>query len=436
MRGAADPRRAAHRRRRDGCRHRRAHGRHRRAPRARRPAQLRDRRQAGRGPAARGRHHGEPQRGAVRPAPADGHSGLRIGTPALATRGFGDAEFTEVADIIALALHAATPTSRRSRARVEALTAAFPLYPGLHAVGDVRMTAITLDGIATASADQGASSPRGSRRCAARGVVPGLGTLLVGDDPGSRAYVGRQAPRLRRGRHRVDPRRPAGRRDRRPRCARRSRELNSARDVHRLHRAAAAAGGPSTRTRCSSSSTPTRTPTACTRRTSAGSCSASRASCTRRCRARRPASSSCCGGTTCRSAGKHVVVIGRGLTVGPPARAAAHPQGHRRDGHADALAHAGPRGRGASRRHRRRGGGRAAPRAARLDQAGRGRARRRRHARRRTRRPARRRLTGDVDPGVAEVAGWLSPNPGGVGPMTRAMLLANVVEAAEQRLHR
>ena len=40
-------------------------------------------------------------------------------------------------------------------------------------------------------------------------------------------------------------------------------------------------------------------------------------------------------------------------------------------------------------------------------------------------------LTGDVHPGVAEVAGFLSPNPGGVGPMTRAMLLANVVKAAE-----
>jgi methylenetetrahydrofolate dehydrogenase (NADP+)/methenyltetrahydrofolate cyclohydrolase len=40
-------------------------------------------------------------------------------------------------------------------------------------------------------------------------------------------------------------------------------------------------------------------------------------------------------------------------------------------------------------------------------------------------------IVGDVHPGVAEVAGWLSPNPGGVGPMTRAMLLANVVEAAE-----
>jgi methylenetetrahydrofolate dehydrogenase (NADP+)/methenyltetrahydrofolate cyclohydrolase len=40
-------------------------------------------------------------------------------------------------------------------------------------------------------------------------------------------------------------------------------------------------------------------------------------------------------------------------------------------------------------------------------------------------------LTGDVDPRVAEVAGWVSPNPGGVGPMTRAMLLKNVVLAAQ-----
>ncbi len=40
-------------------------------------------------------------------------------------------------------------------------------------------------------------------------------------------------------------------------------------------------------------------------------------------------------------------------------------------------------------------------------------------------------LVGDVDPGVREVAGWLAPMPGGVGPMTRAMLLTNVVEAAE-----
>jgi methylenetetrahydrofolate dehydrogenase (NADP+)/methenyltetrahydrofolate cyclohydrolase len=41
-------------------------------------------------------------------------------------------------------------------------------------------------------------------------------------------------------------------------------------------------------------------------------------------------------------------------------------------------------------------------------------------------------IAGDVAPEVAEVAGYLSPNPGGVGPMTRAMLLSNVVEAAER----
>jgi methylenetetrahydrofolate dehydrogenase (NADP+)/methenyltetrahydrofolate cyclohydrolase len=42
------------------------------------------------------------------------------------------------------------------------------------------------------------------------------------------------------------------------------------------------------------------------------------------------------------------------------------------------------------------------------------------------------RIAGDVAPDVEEVAGYLSPNPGGVGPMTRAMLLSNVVKAAER----
>jgi len=41
-------------------------------------------------------------------------------------------------------------------------------------------------------------------------------------------------------------------------------------------------------------------------------------------------------------------------------------------------------------------------------------------------------LLGDVDPRVSEVAGFISPNPGGVGPMTRAMLVRNVVEAASR----
>jgi glycine hydroxymethyltransferase len=64
------------------------------------------------------------------PRPPMVTSGLRIGTPALATRGFGDAEFTEVADIIAETLKPGADTDAL-RTRVSALTAAFPLYPGL-----------------------------------------------------------------------------------------------------------------------------------------------------------------------------------------------------------------------------------------------------------------------------------------------------------------
>ncbi len=44
------------------------------------------------------------------------------------------------------------------------------------------------------------------------------------------------------------------------------------------------------------------------------------------------------------------------------------------------------------------------------------------------------RIAGDVDPEVASVASWISPNPGGVGPMTRALLLKNVVDSAERQL--
>ncbi|HEU5043386.1 MAG TPA: bifunctional methylenetetrahydrofolate dehydrogenase/methenyltetrahydrofolate cyclohydrolase [Nocardioidaceae bacterium] len=43
-------------------------------------------------------------------------------------------------------------------------------------------------------------------------------------------------------------------------------------------------------------------------------------------------------------------------------------------------------------------------------------------------------IAGDVAADVYDVAGWVSPNPGGVGPMTRAMLLSNIVHAAEQQL--
>jgi glycine hydroxymethyltransferase len=66
------------------------------------------------------------------PRPPRVTSGLRIGTPALATRGFGDAEFTEVADIIATALRdGASADAEALSARVAKLTADFPLYPGL-----------------------------------------------------------------------------------------------------------------------------------------------------------------------------------------------------------------------------------------------------------------------------------------------------------------
>lgn len=64
------------------------------------------------------------------PRPPMVTSGLRIGTPALATRGFGATEFTEVADVIAQALKSGADIDGL-RSRVDALTEQFPLYPGL-----------------------------------------------------------------------------------------------------------------------------------------------------------------------------------------------------------------------------------------------------------------------------------------------------------------
>ncbi len=63
------------------------------------------------------------------PRPPMVTSGLRIGTPALATRGFGAKEFTEVAEIIAAALKP-SPDVEALRSRVTALAEDFPLYPG------------------------------------------------------------------------------------------------------------------------------------------------------------------------------------------------------------------------------------------------------------------------------------------------------------------
>ncbi|MDN5699635.1 MAG: serine hydroxymethyltransferase, partial [Kocuria sp.] len=64
------------------------------------------------------------------PRPPMTTSGLRIGTPALATRGFGAKEFEEVADIIAAALKPGADVDAL-RKRVDSLTEQFPLYPGL-----------------------------------------------------------------------------------------------------------------------------------------------------------------------------------------------------------------------------------------------------------------------------------------------------------------
>ncbi|MDQ1287599.1 MAG: glycine hydroxymethyltransferase [Actinomycetota bacterium] len=64
------------------------------------------------------------------PRPPVVTSGLRIGTPALATRGFGDEQFAEVADVIALALQPGADLDKL-RSRVERLAADFPLYDGL-----------------------------------------------------------------------------------------------------------------------------------------------------------------------------------------------------------------------------------------------------------------------------------------------------------------
>ena len=68
------------------------------------------------------------------PRPPMTPSGVRIGTPALATRGFGDTEFTEVADIIASALKP-SPDVEALAARVRKLADNFPLYEGLTSPG-------------------------------------------------------------------------------------------------------------------------------------------------------------------------------------------------------------------------------------------------------------------------------------------------------------
>ena len=238
--------------------------------------------------------------------------------------------------------------------------------------------------------------------------------------PGLDLVRQRQAQGLRRGRHRVDPRGPAGDRDaggdpgRRTPPQRRTRPAPATSCSCRCRRA-------STRTPSSARSTRPRTPTACTRPTSAGWCSAR----PRRCRARRSASSSCCAATSVEINGADVVVVGRGVTVGRPLGLLLT---RRSENATVTLCHTGTRDLAA---HVRQAdivvaaagvpgiitGDMVKPGAAVLDVGvsrvdG--------------------KLAGDVDPvGVRRRRRGSRPNPGGVGPMTRAMLLSNVVATAE-----
>ena len=247
----------------------------------------------------------------------------------------------------------------------------------------------------------------------------------AGHDPGRRrprlaGLRARQARRLREGRHQLDPPRPA----RRHQPGRRStRPSTSSTPTRSAPATSFSCRCPSTSTRTPrwSASTRARTPTGCTRPTSAGWCSTSR----RRCRARRAASCTCCGGSRSRSPGAHVVVIGRGVTVGRPLGLLLT---RRSENATVTLCHTGTRAPAAAdpagRHHRRRGRGAA-------------------HGHRRDGRPGAAvvdvgvsrddagKLVGDVHPDVWDVAGHVSPNPGGVGPLTRAFLLTNVVERAE-----
>ena len=289
------------------------------------------------------------------------------------------------------------------------------------------MVAITLDGVATATAVKGELASR-ITALRARGVVPGLGTLLVGDDPGSHSYVGgkhRDCAEVGIESIRVDL--PASARDADVRAA--IRDLNSAKEVTgyivqlplpkglderamlELIDPAKDADGlhPTNLGRLVMNvDGPMDSPLPCT---PAGIVELLE-------RYNVPI------------AGKHVTIVGRGLTVGRPLGLLLTRKG------LDAtvtLTHS--RTPDVASEVKRADIVVAAvgvphlikpewvkPGAAVLDvgitrvEGADGKAK----------------LTGDVDPAVAEVAGFISPNPGGVGPMTRAMLLANVVKAAER----
>lgn len=290
------------------------------------------------------------------------------------------------------------------------------------------MVAVTLDGVATAAAVKGELASRiASLR--ARGVVPGLGTLLVGDDPGSHSYVGgkhRDCAEVGIESIRVDL--PASASDADVRAA--IRDLNSAKEVTGYIVQLPLPKGLDERAMLElidpdkdadglhptnlgrlvmNVDGPMDSPLPCT---PAGIVELLQ-------RYSVPIS------------GKHVTIVGRGLTVGRPLGLLLTRKGldatvtltHSRTvdvaaevARADIVVAAvgvphfiKPEW--------------VKPGAAVLDVG---------ITRVLNEETGKAKLTGDVDPAVAEVAGHFSPNPGGVGPMTRAMLLANVVKAAER----
>lgn len=290
------------------------------------------------------------------------------------------------------------------------------------------MVAVTLDGVATAAAVKGELASR-IADLRARGVVPGLGTLLVGDDPGSHSYVGgkhRDCAEVGIESIRVDL--PASASDADVRAA--IRDLNSAKEVTGYIVQLPLPKGLDERAMLElidpdkdadglhptnlgrlvmNVDGPMDSPLPCT---PAGIVELLE-------RYNVPI------------AGKHVTIVGRGLTVGRPLGLLLTRKG------LDAtvtLTHS--RTVDVAAEVRRADIVVAAvgvphfikpewvkPGAAVLDVG---------ITRVLNQETGKAKLTGDVDPAVAAIAGHFSPNPGGVGPMTRAMLLANVVKAAER----
>ncbi len=289
------------------------------------------------------------------------------------------------------------------------------------------MVAVTLDGVATAAAVKGELASR-IADLRARGVVPGLGTLLVGDDPGSRSYVGgkhRDCAEVGIQSVRVDL--PASASDADVRAA--IRDLNSAKEVTGYIVQLPLPKGLDERAMLElidpdkdadglhptnlgrlvmNVDGPMDSPLPCT---PAGIVELLQ-------RYNVPIS------------GKHVTIVGRGLTVGRPLGLLLTRKGldatvtltHSRTvdvaaevRRADIVVAAVGVPHFIKPEWVKPGAAVLDVGITRVDGA-----------------DGKAKLTGDVDPAVAEVAGHFSPNPGGVGPMTRAMLLANVVKAAER----